>query len=42
MAVNARTGEVQGERPYSTAKIAALVAVIVVFIVLLMVLKSSH
>jgi len=42
VAVNARTGEVQGERPYSTAKIAALVAAIVLFIVLLIVLKSSH
>jgi ribosomal protein S27E len=42
VAVNARTGEVQGERPYSTAKIASLVAAVVLFIVLLMVLKSSH
>jgi ribosomal protein S27E len=42
VAVNARTGEVQGERPYSTAKIAALVAAMVLFIVLLIVLKSSH
>jgi hypothetical protein len=42
VAVNARTGEVQGERPYSTAKIAALVAAIMLFIVLLIVLKSSH
>ena len=38
VAVNVRTGGVQGERPYSTAKIAALVAAIV----LLIVLKSSH
>jgi ribosomal protein S27E len=42
VAVNARTGEVQGERPYSTAKIAALVAAALLFIVLLLVLKSSH
>jgi ribosomal protein S27E len=42
VAVNARTGEVQGERPYSTAKIAALVAAIVLLIVLVIVLKSSH
>jgi hypothetical protein len=27
--INARTGEVQGERPYSYAKIAALIAAIV-------------
>ena len=42
VAVNARTGEVQGERPYSKAKIAALVSAILLFIVLLLVLKSSH
>jgi ribosomal protein S27E len=42
VAVNARTGEVQGERPYSTAKIAALVAAVVLLIVLIIVLKSSH
>ena len=42
VAVNARTGEVQGERPYSKAKIAVLVAAIVLFIVLLIVLKSSR
>jgi hypothetical protein len=39
--VNARTGEVQGERPSSMAKIAALV-VAIVLIALLIVLKSSH
>lgn len=33
--VNGRTGEVQGERPYSWLKIAALVAVIIVLIVIL-------
>ena len=42
VAVNARTGEVQGERPYSTAKIAALVAAVLAIIVLLIVLKSMH
>jgi hypothetical protein len=42
VAVNARTGEVQGERPYSKAKIAMLVAAVLLFIVLLMVLKSAH
>jgi ribosomal protein S27E len=42
VAVNARTGEVQGERPYSTAKIAALVAAIILLIVVWIVLKSSH
>jgi hypothetical protein len=30
--VNARTGEVQGERPYSAAKIAALVITILVVV----------
>jgi len=33
--VNARTGEVQGERPWSTAKVALLVAAIVLAIVVL-------
>jgi ribosomal protein S27E len=42
VAVNARTGEVQGERPYSKAKIVGLVAAIFLFIVLLLVLKGSH
>jgi hypothetical protein len=36
--VNARTGEVQGERPYSAGKIALLVAAILIAIVLLIVL----
>ena len=36
--VNARTGEVQGERPYSAAKIALLVAVIVLVILILAIL----
>jgi ribosomal protein S27E len=35
VAVNARTGEVQGERPYSAAKIALLVAAVMVIIGLL-------
>ena len=34
VAVNARTGEVQGERPYSSVKIGLLVAVIVIIIAL--------
>jgi ribosomal protein S27E len=42
VAVNARTGEVQGERPYSKAKIASLVAAILLFILLIVLLKSSH
>jgi ribosomal protein S27E len=42
VAVNARTGEVQGERPYSTAKIAALVAAVLLLIALIVILKSSH
>jgi len=33
--VNARTGEVQGERPYSAAKIALLVALIILVIVII-------
>jgi hypothetical protein len=36
--VNARTGEVQGERPYSAAKIAALIIGIVILILFLWVL----
>jgi ribosomal protein S27E len=36
--VNARTGEVQGERPYSVGKIALLVAAILIVIILLVVL----
>ncbi len=42
MAVNARTGEVQGERPYSKAKIAMLVAAVVMLVVLIIVLKSAR
>ncbi len=41
VAVNARTGEVQGERPYSAVKIGLLVAAIVLLIVLIAVLKSN-
>jgi ribosomal protein S27E len=41
VAINARTGEVQGERPYSKAKIIGLVAAILMFIVLLIILKSK-
>jgi ribosomal protein S27E len=40
VAVNARTGEVQGERPYSTAKIALLVAAVLALIMLLILIKS--
>lgn len=36
--VNARTGEVQGERPYSAVKIALLVAAVLVVIILLVML----
>ena len=36
--VNARTGEVQGERPYSAAKITLLVLVVVFVILLLWVM----
>jgi hypothetical protein len=38
--VNARTGEVQGERPYSVAKISVLIAVIVAVIALLIYLGN--
>ena len=42
VAVNARTGEVQGERPYSTAKIVMLVAAALVIIALVVILGSNH
>jgi ribosomal protein S27E len=42
VAVNARTGEVQGERPYSVAKIALLVAAILAIVAVLIVLKSAR
>jgi hypothetical protein len=35
VAVNARTGEVQGERPFSKAKIILLVAAIILAIILI-------
>lgn len=38
--VNARTGEVQGERPYSAAKIALLVVVILLVIVTILILNN--
>jgi hypothetical protein len=41
VAVNARTGEVQGERPYSTAKIVSLIAAIVAAIILIVILAHS-
>ena len=40
IAVNARTGEVSGERPYSAAKIALLVLAIVLAIALFAILKN--
>lgn len=39
--VNARTGEVQGERPYSAWKIAVLVGVILLVLAILFVLRSQ-
>ena len=40
--VNARTGEVQGERPYSTAKIVLLVAAILLIVILIIVVSKSR
>ncbi len=40
--VNARTGEVQGERPYSAWKIAALVGAILFILVILLLLRSQN
>lgn len=40
--VNARTGDVAGERPYSAWKIGLLVAAIIVIAVLIVVLRNSH
>ena len=40
--VNARTGEVQGERPYSAWKIAALVGVILFVLVILSLMRSHN
>src|SRR5216684_157336 len=40
--VNARTGDVEGERPYSAVKIAALVMLILAVIALIAWYKSSH
>jgi hypothetical protein len=42
VAVNARTGEVQGERPYSSVKIGLLVAVILVIIALAIWLEAQR
>jgi len=39
--VNARTGEVQGERPYSAWKIAMLVGAILLILAILLVLRNS-
>jgi hypothetical protein len=40
--VNARSGAVRGERPYSAFKIAGLVAAIVVVAILVLVLSHTH
>ena len=40
--VNARTGEVKGERPYSAGKIFLLVAAIILFIVIIASLNRGH
>ena len=42
VAVNARTGEVQGERPYSVWKIALLVAAILVAILIIVLVARSR
>jgi hypothetical protein len=42
VAVNARTGEVQGERPYSAGKIALLVAALLAIIGLLIAVASNR
>jgi ribosomal protein S27E len=42
VAVNARTGEVQGERPYSSAKIALLVAAVLAILAIIIVLASHR
>jgi predicted RNA-binding Zn-ribbon protein involved in translation (DUF1610 family) len=39
--INARTGEVQGERPFSTWKIAAAVAVALIVVILIAILASN-
>ena len=39
--VNGRTGEVQGERPYSWLKIAALVAVILIVLLIILMIKGG-
>jgi len=42
LAVNARTGAVHGDRPYSVAKIAALVLVVLAFVLLVVLLSGKH
>ena len=42
VAVNARTGEVQGERPYSFGKIAVLVAIVLLVVFLVIMFARSH
>jgi len=39
--VNGRTGEVQGERPYSWLKIAALVGVILIALLIILIIKGA-
>jgi hypothetical protein len=40
--VNGRTGEIQGERPYSFWKIALLVVTILIFVVILVIAFSGR
>jgi hypothetical protein len=40
--VNGRTGEIQGERPYSFWKIALLVLTILIFVMILVIAFSSR
>jgi len=42
VAVNARTGEVQGERPYSPWKITLLVVGVVLLVLLIVLLTQRH
>jgi ribosomal protein S27E len=42
VAVNARTGEVQGERPYSIAKFGMLVAIVLLIVFLIFMFARSH
>ena len=42
LVVNARTGEVQGERPYSAIKIVLLVVMVLAVILVLVLLAKRH